>query len=76
MLLPLLKVLQRSHNSYGGVSLGSKGGILCNDHTFVVYVLLWFNPSQQLNTMEPLTDFPPTQWDGGENQKEKGKLVG
>lgn len=35
-----------------------------------------FDPSQQLSTMQPLTPFPPTQWDGGDNKEKKGKTRG
>ncbi|KAK4832479.1 LOW QUALITY PROTEIN: hypothetical protein QYF61_023526 [Mycteria americana] len=31
--------------------------------------LLWFNPSRQLSTTQPLAHPPRSQWDGGENQK-------
>ena len=37
--------------------------------------VLWFNPSQQLSTMQPLTP-PCSQWDGEEDREKKVKLVG
>ena len=37
--------------------------------------LPWFNPSQQLSTMQPLPP-PHSQWDGEEDWKKKGKTYG
>ena len=35
-------------------------------------LLLWFNPSQQLSTMQPLPP-PRSQWGGEDNQEKKSK---
>ena len=43
----------------------------------ILYLVSWFDPSQQLSTMQPLTPHA-AQWDGEEDRrgKKKVKLVG
>ncbi|KAK4823484.1 hypothetical protein QYF61_002548 [Mycteria americana] len=51
----------------GSFLLPERDGILVKEA--LMAVLSWFNPSQQLSTMQLLAHPPPSQWDGGESWK-------